>query len=89
MDFCSIACKRTWQNRALKRGSQLYRVAMLWRGHKRSHTKGARNPPNPHFGAMTQMLDEWRREDEAMRKVSDAAQKAATAAQRDRAGAEA
>lgn len=62
-DFCSTECRRLYQHRNLARGARLYDVAMKWRHQKRSHAKGAKNPRNRWFGDMTNLLDEWRRED--------------------------
>jgi predicted nucleic acid-binding Zn ribbon protein len=66
-DFCGEPCRRLSQNRQLKRGYKLYEVAMRWRFAKRSHQKGAKNPPNRAFGEMTALLDQFRYEDNQLK----------------------
>ena len=64
--FCSKFCDRRYNARALKRGARLYEVAIRWRGAKRSHQRGAKNPPT-HFADVTWLLDEFLGEDREMR----------------------
>ena len=67
--FCSRTCKDKSHFRDLKRGAHLWRAAKAWRTVKRSHAKGAHMPPGG-FGRFTALLDEFLREDRAMREAA-------------------
>lgn len=68
--FCSEGCYKKHHARALKRGARLIETALAWRTYPRSHLKGAKNPPNPHFANMTALLDEFALADREMRKAA-------------------
>ena len=73
--FCpGRECKRKFDMRVAGRAYRLYAVAMRWRGFPRSHAKGARNPHNPYLGEVTVMLDQFLRDDRAMRETALARQ---------------
>src|SRR5712691_5301155 len=67
--FCKAICYPRYHARALKRGFRLYEVAMAWRNAPRSHQRGAQNPPTK-FGDVTYLLDEFIREDRALREAA-------------------
>ncbi len=69
--FCTARCYSQYHARAVKRGFRLYDAAMAWRATPRNHQRGASNPPTK-FGDVTYLLDEFIREDRAMREKANA-----------------
>ena|ERR1700674_282752 len=71
--FCSDACGIRYRNRAIKCGYRLYEVVARWReAPRRSHQKGAINPPTS-FGDVTAVIDEYLRKDRELREKAIAA----------------
>lgn len=67
--FCSKVCKNNYTNRELQRGSLLYKAAYRWRKNSRSSDPQQRKDGGSYLTFMTQMIDEWTKEDrEAGRK---------------------
>mgnify|MGYP001567601991 CR=1 FL=1 len=73
--FCDATCYKRYKARAAVRGVRIWEALDRWRGAPRSHRRGAgaTNAPTG-FSVVTQLVDEFRRDDRNLRALCQTAE---------------